>query len=69
MTEVESFQDSSLSAGFSRMFIATGMLIVALVLGHMGSSYRSTRTVRLDRRLAYIGLLAFMLAGAVVFFG
>ncbi|MFC6479024.1 hypothetical protein ACFQDN_24415 [Pseudomonas asuensis] len=51
------------------MFIATGMLIVALVLGHMGSSYRSTRTVRLDRRLAYIGLLAFMLAGAVVFFG
>lgn len=51
------------------MFIAAGMLIVALVLGHMGRSYKATRTVRLDRPLAYIGLFAFVLASAIVFFG
>ncbi|ENA28681.1 MULTISPECIES: hypothetical protein [Pseudomonas] len=69
MASAEIEQRSGLSTGLTGMFIAAGMLIVALVLGHMGRSYKATRTVRLDRPLAYIGLFAFVLAGAVVFFG
>lgn len=49
MASAEIEQRSGLSTGLTGMFIAAGMLIVALVLGHMGRSYKATRTVRLDR--------------------